>query len=54
MDYSQNMREQVIARLVARRRLDREHAAAAWKEYLLKVLAKQMCREPARLHIEDN
>ena len=54
MEYSQNMREQVIARLIARHGLDREHAAAAWKEYLLKLLAKRLCREPVHLLIENN
>jgi hypothetical protein len=54
MEYLQNMREQVIARLVARHGLDHENAAAAWEEYLLDLLVKCMCREVAGLHIENN
>lgn len=52
MEYSQNMREQVIARLIARHGLDREHARM--ERYLFKLLAKRMCREPASLHIEND
>ena len=51
---SPNMREQVFARLTARHGLNAAEAAAAWEEYLLYVLANQICREPAGLHIEDN
>ena len=54
MGESPSMREQVVARLTARHGLNAEKAAAAWEEYLLYVLARQICREPAGLHIEDN
>jgi hypothetical protein len=54
MEHSQNIREQVIARLIARHGIDHENAAAAWEEYLLHVLAKHICRNPPGLHIEDN
>lgn len=54
MEHLPSTREQVLARLVARHGMDAEKAAAAWEEYLLYVLARQICREPAGLHIEDN
>jgi hypothetical protein len=54
MEYSQNMREQVIARLIARHGFDHENAAAVWEEYLLYLFAKLVCRAPAGLHIENN
>ena len=48
------MKEQVLARLAACHGLDAEEAAAAWEGYLLYVLARQICREPAGLSIENN
>jgi len=35
VEYSQNMHEQVIARLIARHGFDHENAVAVWEEYLL-------------------
>jgi len=54
MEYSQNLRDQVIARLITRHGFDHENAAAVWEEYLLYLFAKSVCGTPAGLHIEDN
>jgi hypothetical protein len=54
MEHVPSTREQVFARLATRYGMDAEKAAAAWEEYLLYVLARQICREPAGLHIENN
>ena len=54
MTQSHRVKEQLIAHLTSKFGVDRKHAAVAWEEYLLHILAKRICREPAGLHIEDN
>jgi hypothetical protein len=54
MDSDTPLRDQVIARLMARHGLSVEEAGAAWEHYLLRLRARRLAATGEQQAVEDN